>query len=221
MKEQKGFVGRVLGGWQLNGIYILTSGAPYTPSNNVSGSFGLGATYLTAGDRPFLGNPSADPRLVAISQIDAFFVFGIPIQNPTGYWSMNDFRGRNGAVATGTLTAVTPNDVHFVINGPGAAKLFGTPFGSVGRSTERGPIFNQLNLSLFKNIRVNERIKIQLRGEAINVLNHPNPGFGTGSGGAIPQLALTNAGVRFNAFGENTDIGFARRVVQLALRITF
>jgi len=221
MKEQKGFVGRVLGGWQLNGIYYLTSGAPYTPSNNVSGSFGTNATYLTAGDRPFLGNPNADRRLVGISQIDAFYVFGIPIQDANGFWSVNDIRGRNGAFTGQVLTAVTPNDVHFIINGPGAAKLFGTPFGSVGRSTERGPIFNQLNLSLFKNIRVNERIRIQLRAEAINALNHPNPGFGTGSGNAIPQIALTNAGVKFNAYGENTDITMARRVVQFALRITF
>jgi outer membrane receptor protein involved in Fe transport len=221
MKEQHGIIGKIAGGWQLNGIYLLTSGAPYTPNDNLAGTYGLGATYLTAGDRPFLGNSSVDPRQVGISQIDAFFVFGIPIQNANGFWSMNDIRGRNGAVSTLTLTPVSPNDVHFIINGPGAAKLFNTPFGSVGRSTERGPIFNQLNLSLFKNIRVTERVKIQLRGEAINALNHPNPGFGTGSGGAIPQMALTNAGVRFSAYGENSDIGFARRVIQVAFRLSF
>ncbi|MBV9242704.1 MAG: hypothetical protein JO314_11920, partial [Acidobacteria bacterium] len=177
--------------------------------------------YLTAGDRPFLGNPNADQHLVAISQIDAFFVFGLPISNLNGYWSMNDIRGRGGVVPLNTLTAVTPNDVRFIINGPGAAKLIGTPFGDVSRSTMTGPIFNQLNLSAFKNIRIGERVKMQIRAEAINALNHPQPGFGTGSGSAIPTLNLTNAGVRNTEFGENTDLTLARRVLQFALRITF
>jgi outer membrane receptor protein involved in Fe transport len=78
-REQRGFLGRVLGGWQLNGTYIVTSGATYTPQSTIGGSnFGLGATYLTAGERPFYGNPNADARLVGISQLDANRVYGVP-----------------------------------------------------------------------------------------------------------------------------------------------
>jgi hypothetical protein len=214
-KEQRGFLGRVLGGWQINGVYIRTSGAAYTPSNNLAGTYGLFNTYLTAGDRAFIGNPNADNRLVAISQIDAFMVFGAPLTDQNGFYSMNGFR------EGGTWVATTPNDVRYVINGPGAAKIFGTPFGDATRNTERGPIFNQLNLSVFKNIRLWERVRLQFRAEAFNALNHPNPGFGVASGGSFGVIALTNAGVQGNEFGNDTDITLSSRVIQLGLRLTF
>ncbi len=221
-REQRGFVGRLLGGWQLNGTYILTSGVRYTPSNNISGLLGLGGTYLTAGDRPFYGNPNADPRLVGISQVDAFLAFGVPC-NPapcsntsTGFYSVNSLNS-----VSGTPVSVTPNDVKYIINGPGAAKFFGTPFGNVPRNSEQGPIFNNLNLSLFKNIRVFERLRVQLRAEAFNALNHPNPGFGVAIGGSRPTINLTNAGLRGNSFGEFQDIEYSSRVLQLGIRIIF
>ena len=223
-REQKGFVGRVIGGWQVNGTYIATSGAGYTPQSVVGGSFfGLGATYLTAGERPFYGNPNADARLVGISQLDANRVYGVPC-NPapcsnttTGFYSVNQLN------ATNTAVAVNLSDVKYIINGPGAAKFFGTPFGNVARNTERGPILNQLNMSLFKNIRVFEKVNIQLRGEAFNVLNHPNPGVGVNAvgTGTIPTNSLLNAGNPGNAFGEFKDITLSNRVVQLGARIIF
>jgi hypothetical protein len=125
---------------------------------------------------------------------------------------------------TGALVQVTPNDVKYVFNGPGAAVLFGTPFGSVGRGIERGPMFNQLNLGLIKNIKVWERLSVQLRGEAFNVLNHPQPGIGsavTGGTNHLPSINVNNAGVAGTAFGETGDQTYARRVVQVGLRVIF
>lgn len=180
MREQRGFVGRLVGGWQLNGVYILTSGATYTPGQTFNANIGLGNTYLTSGDRPFLANPNADRRQVGISQIDAAILYGQPISDINGFWSQTAIN------ATGEFVPVTVNDVKYIFNGPGAARIFGTPFGSAGRNIERGPIFNQLNLGLFKNIKVFERLTLQLRGEAFNVLNHPNPGFGA----AVTSTAL-------------------------------
>jgi hypothetical protein len=111
--------------------------------------------------------------------------------------------------------------VKYIFNGPGAARIFGTPFGSAGRNIERGPKFNQLNMSLFKNIKVYERLTVQLRGEAFNVLNHPNPGFGVAAGGYLPNININSAGTPSAAFGDNEDISLARRVVQVGLRIIF
>ncbi|MFL6229812.1 MAG: carboxypeptidase regulatory-like domain-containing protein [Pyrinomonadaceae bacterium] len=227
-KSQEGIVGHLLGGWQLNGTYILTSGATFTPGQSSNATFGLGNTYLTAGDRPFLSNPNADRRQVGITQYDAFFLFGA-FRGTTNANTLVNFAGTNptGLIsltalnATGDIVPVTTNDVKYIFNGPGAARLFGTPFGSSPRNAERGPIFNQLNMSLFKNIKVFERLTVQLRGEAFNVLNHPNPGFGVERGGYLPAININAAGNEGGAFGENQDIELARRVVQVGIRIIF
>ena len=75
MREQRGVLGHIVGGWQLNGTYILTSGATFTPGQGGNGTIGLGNTYLTAGDRPFLTNPNADRRLVGITALDLRWLF--------------------------------------------------------------------------------------------------------------------------------------------------
>jgi hypothetical protein len=224
MKEQRGFVGKLVGGWQINGTYILTSGGVYTPGQSGNGTIGLGNTYLTAGDRPFLTNPNVDRRLVGITAIDARLLFAgapLPPANGSGdliLYSLNQIN------ATGTYVPVTANDVKYVFNGPGAAQLFGTPFGSVGRGIERGPIFNQLNASLFKNIKIFESLTLQLRAEAFNVLNHPNPGLGsavTAGTTHLPSINVNNAGLPGGAFSETGDQTYARRVVQVGLRLIF
>jgi outer membrane receptor protein involved in Fe transport len=216
MKEQKGILGHILGGWQLNGVYLLVSGEPYTPGQFGNGSFfGLGNTYLTSGDRPFIGNPAADPRLVAISQLDAALLFGAPLTNPNGFYSFNELNGN------GNIVAVSPSQVHFILNYPGAAKIFGTPFGDSTRNSLVGPRLNQLNLGLFKRINIGERWKLELRGEAYNFLNHPNPGYGVNAAGYLPDFFVDDAGVTGSNFAQNSDIEFARRVLQFGLRLTF
>ena len=92
----------------MNGVYLLVSGEPYTPGQFFNGSvIGLGNTYLTSGDRPFIGNPNADKKLVGISQTDAFRSFGAPLTNPNGFYSMNEIN------LNGNFVAVTPSQVHF------------------------------------------------------------------------------------------------------------
>jgi hypothetical protein len=52
--------------------------------------------------------------------------------------------------------------------------------GNTGRGVVRGPGFERVELGLFKNITFKERYRFQLRGEATNAFNHPNPnGFGS------------------------------------------
>ncbi|PYS93476.1 MAG: hypothetical protein DMF64_04535 [Acidobacteria bacterium] len=216
-REQRGIVGHLLGGWQLNGTYFLTSGATFTPGQNTAYNSVLGAGYLTSGDRPFLTNPNADRRLVGISQVDAFNLGRIAtVTDVNGFISLTQLN------ATGAIVSVTPNDVKYILNAPGSARIFGTPFGSAPRNAERGPKFNQLNMGLFKNIKVYERLTLQLRGEAFNVLNHPTPGVGNVVGGGyLPDILVSDAGVQSSAFGENQDITYARRVVQVGIRIIF
>jgi hypothetical protein len=47
-------------------------------------------------------------------------------------------------------------------------------FGNMGRNSLRGPAFKELNFSLFKDTAISEKVKLQLRAEFFNLLNHPN-----------------------------------------------
>jgi hypothetical protein len=216
MKEQRGIVGHVLGGWQLNGVYVVVSGEPYTPGQFFNGSvYGLGNAYLTSGDRPFVTNPAADPRLVGISQIDANLIFGVPVANPNGFYSFNEIN------LNGNIVPVTASQVHFVANLPGAASVFRTPYGNSTRNSLLGPALDQLNLGLFKNIKIKERVQLQLRAEAYNFLNHPNPGYGVNGAGYLPDFFVEDAGIPLSSFAQNSDIEKARRVLQFGIRLSF
>jgi hypothetical protein len=47
-------------------------------------------------------------------------------------------------------------------------------FGNSGRNIFRGPGFREWDFSIAKIWKFNERVKMQLRGEFFNILNHPN-----------------------------------------------
>ncbi len=230
-KGQKGVVGHILGGWQINATQILTTGRPFTvaQNSNLNGTFNAGRTYgdELIGDvfRPFYGNANAPKNTAAISQIDAALMgFRDPtftsafrvvaVVDPNGFWSLNDLNN-------GKLTAVTKDQVRYILNGPGSAKIFGSPFGNVPRSSERGPMINELNAGFFKNTRVREHVNIQFRTEIFNLFNHRNAGYGFNAGASLPQRSVNNAGTPGNAFNDFTDIAGARRVFQFGLRVSF
>ena len=50
---------------------------------------------------------------------------------------------------------------------------FGT-FGDAGRNILEGPGYQNVNASLLKNTKLNERINLQFRAEFFNLFNHPN-----------------------------------------------
>src|SRR6185436_8890709 len=82
----------------------------------------------------------------------------------TGYYLMGDLNRRDAA-NNRIFTPVTPNDVRFIINGPGAAQKFGTPFGNVGRNLFRGDRIEVVDFSVFKTFKITERVNLQYRLE--------------------------------------------------------
>jgi len=223
-KDQRGFVGHVLGGWQINGVQVSTSGNPFTPNQSSNLSYGLGTAYLTSGDRPFISNPDAPANTVAIAATDAWALYAdspFVDGNSTVFYSVNTHNQGGGWVP------VNLNQVRFVINSLGSAKIFRTPFGSMPRNYLTGPGINQLNMSVFKTTKISERLKVQFQASAFNVLNHPNPGYGVnvatvGANGYLPNATLENAGSKLgNAFNDRGDINMSRRVVQFGLRIIY
>lgn len=178
-KKQQGFMGHLLGGWSISGDYILGSGQGFTPAQ-------VAEATLTGGDffdnlfngtfigvetaRPFLGNPSAPMSSVGIFCGDAQSLFGANCATVGN----NQLISLNALNVSGNVVPVTNKDVRFIENTGIAEKLFGTPFGNVARNSVRDAISNIANLSVYKNIRFNERASFELHATALNVLNHYN-----------------------------------------------
>ncbi len=222
-KEQKGIIGHILGGWQLNGTARIQNGVWFTPTNR---SPALNpyedVTYMSTffGNsqlRPFNGNPSAPNNSVGITDVDACIFYslcgtsgGAPIlrTSSTGYYLMSDLNRRDSG-GNRIFTPVNPTDVRLIINGPGAAQKFGTPFGNVGRNSFRGDRIETVDFSVFKTFKIWEKVNLQYRLEMYNALNHPV--FG------IPNSTnLDN--VNFFNFQENSG---GRRVISMGLRLRF
>ncbi len=83
-------------------------------------------------------------------------------------------------------------------------------FGNAGRNTVRGPSLSNLDLSVFKVLKIRERFTFQIRGEFFNIPNHPNYGQ--------PNVQVGNAAfgtIRALASGANL------RQTQIGLKLLF
>jgi len=125
-----GFLDAVLGGWQVNTITTIVSGAPLVIRGASNG----------LADRPnLLRNPSL----------------------PDGFTDANPQRG----VLWFDPTAFINPPLYTYGNAPRAISTFRNP----------GAVI--VDLSVFKNFRLNERVGLQFRAEAFNAPNHTNLGF--------------------------------------------
>ncbi len=150
--SQSGFAGHILGGWELSGIVNTYTGLPYTVTgvlNDPAGQGVLDGNSVVSGRPDLVGDPN-----------HASAVSG-PIHN-------ND--GIKPWFNTAAYAQVCPTDVNGVTTCPTGARPGDSHPGSV-----RGPGRWNADLSLFKNIRINERARMQFRAETFNVFNHTNP----------------------------------------------
>jgi hypothetical protein len=158
-EQQKGFVGKVLGGWQASGIVVYNTGLPLTPTTSNFDPAGIGFLGSSAtGGRP---NALCNPNEDALNTQFQFFNTSCFQSNPA------------------TQPFNTPANQVVAIP---------TVAGSAGRGVIHGPRTFRVDFSLMKNFRFTESIRLQLRGEAFNVLNttnfrtldtaRPNAGFG-------------------------------------------
>ena len=89
---------------------------------------------------------------------------------------------------------------------------FATPgafrFGNVGRNTVYGPGRQTLDLALQREFAMTETVKVQIRAEAFNALNHTN-------------LGTPNRFVNTPQFGTITEAATPGREIQLGLRVSF
>ena len=200
-RDQKGMVGRALGGWKLAGITTFESGVPYNVSAGVD-TMGFGGAT-----RPDI-NPNGQAGVRA--RPDA--------TSATGYVNP-DVLGSNGRPV--------PID-------PATARYIGLPtfvagqntprLGTAPRNSERTPGVNNTSINAFKEFRLTERFKLELRGEFYNVFNHPQFGYAspsiyTPAGGTPASNVNGSAQGRF--LNSQAQLDGGGRVIRYQLTLRF
>ncbi|HEX6186592.1 MAG TPA: carboxypeptidase-like regulatory domain-containing protein [Pyrinomonadaceae bacterium] len=196
---------RVVGGWQLNTIMRVSTGAPISivdPRGTLNRS----------------GRSTFQTATTSLSKDQVKALVGV-FKTPCGVFWMNPtvlnlnldacnagrlesrVSGRNaGAGAYNIDLAAFPGQVFFQ-NQPGS-------IGNMERYFLNGPMYLNWDISILKNIPITERVKFQIRAEAFNVLNRANFFIGQ------------NQNVSSTTFGRIGST-FDPRIVQFVGRLEF
>ena len=202
MKDQRGFIGHVLGGFEISGVTTFESGVPLTVVNGQDAD-SIGGNL----DRPDF-NPNGATGVRAVPALATATV------NPCG-------------VAVGSVYYTNPDAGSACIN-PANAQYIGILAGTgrrgnLGRNTLRTRGQNNWNLNLLKRVNVGEAKFFELRAEFYNIFNHPQYGtasvspFSPGSTG-VPANVFTSAAGQF-LHPEFSDGG--GRVIRYQLKFSF
>ena len=153
MRSQQGWLGHIVGGWQLSGVYTMESGAPINIMNGVDAD-GLGGNL----DRP-LYNPNGAPGVRAELATTAN-------PSPTGY-----INPENNNVP------ISPASAMYIELPACTSTTTPCPTGNLGRFTTRTPITNNFDADLTKIINLTERMRFEFRAEFYNLFNHRQYGI--------------------------------------------
>ena len=226
MKDQKGALGHVFGGWSISGNYIWASGERWTPSQLFMAEFTAPDFYDAAfynaffglePARPFSGNPNAPVGAVGIYAGDActsFANFGTEWYCGVAPTTLVSLNAVNSA-PFGPVVTVTPNDVRYIANTGLAQTVFGTPFGNVGRNVEQDAPQNIANISVTKRIKITERTAFEFHTSFFNAFNHFN--FSS----VDPFLEDAGLTASFTGFGDPSTTNANGRQITFGGKFTF
>jgi hypothetical protein len=159
---------QMLEGWQATSIVNLQSGEPYTLSDfnddiSATGEFN---------DRWNMSGPPSNIHWSPTTTIP-YFTFTTDVNNNVvgNQQCLNAVGG--GAPSNAAAQQLLTYGCYVSGNTVITPTL---PFtqGNMGRNIFRGPAFANWDFSLSKIWRLNERVKMQFRGEVFNILNHTN-----------------------------------------------
>ena len=173
-RDQKGLIGRVVGGWELSGIYAVNSGLPLTVSASASAT---GIVNYSSGSGSNVGSQTNVLNPSAVNGGSVTDAAGLGILGPSASGLrpnqiLNPNNGYGQPIHTRLNWFYRPA---FAAPTPAS---FGV--GNERRGVINGPGFNRLDVGIFRNFRIFEELVFQLRGEAFNVANHTNwQGVGT------------------------------------------
>ena len=164
-REQHGLVGRLIGGWEISAIYSAASGLPLTVSasggvsiQNAHGSqFGAppNNTNNVVNDNTGIGILGSDGASLRPNQIaNPNYSYGATLRPNKKFEQAGTIYFNTGAFqATDPSSTVQSNAKRGMINGPG---------------------YQTADVGIFRNFRIYDRLKFQLRLESFNVANHTN-----------------------------------------------
>lgn len=207
-KNQKGILGRALGGWEVSTTYRYTSGQPFTAIENQQAGSLCDPTNFSGGGfdecRPILGN-TALPFASAGQYCDGTAATctaanGAPLALGTLVNVNDPCFGSSGGTSP---CAVAPiSGAHWILNNPTAAKILGSPFDGARRSLYRGQPISTANLAFYKNAKLTEKLMLQFQAQAFNVMNVQYRGV------PIGDINLSGFGsTEFNSNGGGTFAG--------------
>lgn len=156
-REQQGFAGRILGGWELAGVTTFESGVPLNVLNGTDADQ-IGGNL----DRPVY-NPQG-MRGVRARIADA------TSPSSTGYVNPDVVIGTTAGGAN-IFQPIDPLQAEYIQ--AGSARF---PVGNLGRNTLRSPGINNFDVNVQKRTRLTEKTSLELRTEFFNVFNHPQYG---------------------------------------------
>jgi Carboxypeptidase regulatory-like domain/TonB-dependent Receptor Plug Domain len=184
--------------WSLDTVIVARTGFPVNPE--VSAPSSLGAEYVRPDRVP--GQP--------------FYVYGTQCAQVFGPVS----EGGNGALETGQMCpgGMGLNPAAFDAATPVAENRQGT----LGRNAIPGFGLTQVDLSIGRKFAITERLHLQFRADAFNLLNHPNFTNPPGNLSGLPSLLLSRETLNTGLGGLNPLFQEGGpRSLQLSLRLAF
>jgi hypothetical protein len=186
---------QILGGWQLNTIVSLQSGRPFDVFCGLAWFSGCDFNQDDlAYDRP---NRPAGIKMSGFSNEQLVSgIFGDPALTFLGCCSRTSEASQ----------MFCPSGLNSILDSAAQCLLVGTN-GNLGRNAFRGPAYETVDLGVSKDVKVNDRIKVQFRADAFNLFNRVN-------------LYNPNGNLGSPQFGQSTA-SFPARQIQLGLKVLF
>jgi hypothetical protein len=180
-KDQHGFAGKILGGWQLSGVTALQTGTPFNITEPT--------------DRSLSGAGSDRPDWIGTGQLE----FHNPRNTDTSLGGPNrSFNGTGGGTATAATNPFfrrVGSGTSFCFTGCPVGFVSTTParFGSLGRNVFHGPGKINFDVTMIKRTKIGENKILEFRSEFFNVFNHVNFGNPNGNIGNVNFGRITTS----------------------------
>jgi hypothetical protein len=195
LAPSNGIVNRLISAWTVSSVFTLQSGSPF--------SFFSG--YGTVNRSGRSGNETVDTSLT-LDQIrnalstsvntSGSFAGEVLLINPT-------FVNANNGLGAGPDGLVCSPLVSGGFCNPQPGQV-----GNLERNAFNGPAYFNMDLAISKGIAITERVKLELKGQAFNVLNHPT-------------FFVGDQNINSNTFGQINSTQSSPRVVQIGASVNF